>query len=384
MVWKLLSGIAAACLGVALYFAYISKNDIRLERELEKRAKENLAEVKTHKEEASSLLARKSTQVKNLETDRDKLKKDVVTAEAESKDKSAALELSKKALEEKTQLLAAAQKQIDEAGDVGKLVEQVKALEKDKEAEDAEVAAAVAKIAALQEKLASVQKQTERLRTVETNSRKGVIEPTFTAHVAQSFPEWGFAVLNKGNNGGVIANAELEVKRGRNVVARLKVRNVEQAIAVADVIPGSVPRGYNVRSGDLVVAAPVTTPPPAPAVPGKPAATGAPPAPAPAPGMGAAADPFGSPAPAPAKATPGDPFGAPAPAAPAPAKATPGDPFGSPAAPAPAPAAPGAPAPKTADPFGGAPATAPPAGGAAPPAGAGTKQSPSTADPFGK
>ena len=382
MVWKLLSGIAAACLGVALYFAYISKNDIRLERELEKRAKENLAEVKTHKEEASSLLARKSTQVKNLETDRDKLKKDVVTAEAESKDKSAALELSKKALEEKTQLLAAAQKQIDEAGDVGKLVEQVKALEKDKEAEDAEVAAAVAKIAALQEKLASVQKQTERLRTVETNSRKGVIEPTFTAHVAQSFPEWGFAVLNKGNNGGVIANAELEVKRGRNVVARLKVRNVEQAIAVADVIPGSVPRGYNVRSGDLVVAAPVTTPPPAPAVPGKPAATGAPPAPAPAPGMGAAADPFGSPAPAPAKATPGDPFGAPAPAAPAPAKATPGDPFGSPAAPAPA--APGAPAPKTADPFGGAPATAPPAGAATPPAGAGTKQSPSTADPFGK
>ena len=382
MVWKLLSGIAAACLGVALYFAYISKNDIRLERELEKRAKENLAEVKTHKEEASSLLARKSTQVKNLETDRDKLKKDVVTAEAESKDKSAALELSKKALEEKTQLLAAAQKQIDEAGDVGKLVEQVKALEKDKEAEDAEVAAAVAKIAALQEKLASVQKQTERLRTVETNSRKGVIEPTFTAHVAQSFPEWGFAVLNKGNNGGVIANAELEVKRGRNVVARLKVRNVEQAIAVADVIPGSVPRGYNVRSGDLVVAAPVTTPPPAPAVPGKHAATGAPPAPAPAPGMGAAADPFGSPAPAPAKATPGDPFGAPAPAAPAPAKATPGDPFGSPAAPAPA--APGAPAPKTADPFGGAPATAPPAGAATPPAGAGTKQSPSTADPFGK
>ena len=383
MVWKLLSGIAAACLGVALYFAYISKNDIRLERELEKRAKDNLAEVKTHKEEASSLLARKSTQVKNLETDRDKLKQDVVTAEAESKDKSAALELSKKALEEKTQLLAAAQKQIDEAGDVGKLVEQVKALEKDKEAEDAEVAASVANIATLQEKLASVQKQTERLRTVETNSRKGVIEPTFTAHVAQSFPEWGFAVLNKGNNGGVIANAELEVKRGRNVVARLKVRNVEQAIAVADVIPGSVPRGYNVRSGDLVVAAPVTTPPPAPPVPGKSAAPGAPVAPgapAPAPGMGAAADPFGSPAPAaaPAKPTPGDPFGspaAPAPAAPAPA---------APAPAAPAPAAPGTPAPKSADPFGEAPATAPPAGGATPPAGAGTKQSPSTADPFGK
>ena len=369
MVWKLLSGIAAACLGVALYFAYISKNDIRQERDLEKRAKENLAEVKTRKEQASSVLAQKGTQVKNLEADRDKLKKEVVAAEAESKDKVAALDMAKKSLDEKTQMLSAAQKQIDDAGDVGKLVEQVKALEKDKESEDAAVAASVAKVSALQEKLATIQQQTEHLRTVEINSRKGVIEPTFTAHVAQSFPDWGFAVLNKGNNGGVIANAELDVKRGRNVVAKLKVRNVEQSIAVADVVPGSVRPGYLVRSGDLVVAAPVAAVAPAPAkapTPGKtPPAAPAPGAPAAAP-MGAAADPFGAPAPAAGKPAAADPFGSPAPA--------------------PAPGAP-APAPKTDDPFGGgAPMTTPPAGGAAPPAGTGTgtKQSPSTADPFGK
>ncbi len=366
MVWKLLSGIAAACLGVALYFAYISKNDIRQERDLEKRAKENLAEVKTRKEQASSVLAQKGTQVKNLEADRDKLKKEVVAAEAESKDKIAALDVAKKSLDEKTQMLSAAQKQIDDAGDVSKLVEQVKALEKDKETEDATVAASVAKIAALQEKLGTIQQQTEHLRTVEVNSRKGVIEPTFTAHVAQSFPDWGFAVLNKGNNGGVIANAELDVKRGRNVVAKLKVRNVEQSIAVADVVPGSVRQGYLVRSGDLVVAAPVAAVAPTPA---KTPAAGKTPtaAPAPAPGapaMGAgAADPFGAPAPAAGKPAAADPFGSPAPA---------------PGAPAPAPA------PKTEDPFGGAPMATPPAGGAAPPAGTGTKQSPSTADPFGK
>lgn len=369
MVWKLLSGFAAAFLGVALYFAFNSKNDIRQERDLAKRAKENLAEVNTRKEQATTIMTAKTTQVKNLEADRDKLKNEVVTAEAEGKEKAAALEVSKKALEEKTQLLAAAQKQIDEAGDVGKLVEQVKALEKDKEAEDAAVAASVAQIATLQEKLASVQKQTEHLRTVETNSRKGVIEPTFTAHVAQSFPEWGFAVLNKGNNGGVIANAELEVKHGRNVVAKLKVRNVEQSIAVADVVPGSVRPGYAVRSGDLVVAAPVTVaPPPAPKtpVPGAAAAPGgAPPPVTPAPAMGA--DPFGAP-----------PAGAP------PAKPAAADPFGAPpAAPAPAAPAPGA-APAAPDPFGAAPmAPTPPAGAATPPAGAGTKASPSTADPFG-
>lgn len=349
MVWKFLSGISAACLGVALYFAYISKNDIREERAAEQRAKANFATVQNYKKKADDALAQKSTQLKGLEADRDKLKKDVVVAETEAKDKETAAEQAKKSLAETTEQLTTVQKKIDEAGDVPKLVAQVQALQAEKKSAEAVVAAEAARVTAIQEKLAAFQQQTEHLRTVEANSRKGVIEPTFTARVAQSFSDWGFAVLNKGNNGGVIANAELEVKRGQNVVARLKVRNVEQAIAVADIVPGSLVQGYAVRSGDLVVAAPVKAEPKpepkketAPPTPGAPGAGAAPVAPAGAPAMGGAADPF-------------------APAAPAPAAGTP------------------APA-KTDDPFAPAPAaTTPPAA-----TGAGTKTSPSTADPFAK
>ncbi len=350
MVWKLLSGISAACLGVAFYFAYISKNDIREERAAEQRAKQNFATVQNDKKKADDTLAQKGTQLKGLESDRDKLKKDVVTAEAESKDKETAAEQAKKSLTETTGQLTAMQKKIEEAGDVTKLVAQVQALQSEKKSAEAIVAAESAKVASVQEKLGALQQQTEHLRTVETNSRKGVIEPTFTARVAQAFTDWGFAVLNKGNNGGVIANAELDVKRGQNIVARLKVRNVEQAIAVADIVPGTLVQGYTVRSGDLVVAAPVkkeepkkeeTKPAkgtPAPAAPG--------------------AAPAGAPAAAPAMA---DPF------------ATPGAPAAAPAA------APGA-APAMSDPF-----ATPPAAPATPPAaGAGTKDSPSTADPFAK
>ncbi|MDB6140945.1 MAG: hypothetical protein JWO94_4017 [Verrucomicrobiaceae bacterium] len=351
MVWKLLSGISAACLGVALYFAYISKNDIHEERMAEQRAKANFAEVQNYKKKADDALAQKNTQLKGLEADRDKLKKDVVTTETESKDKSTAIEQSKKSLTETADQLAAIQKKIDEAGDVTKLVEQVKALQNEKKAAEDVVAAEAAKVAATQEKLAALQQQTEHLRTVESNSHKGVIEPSFTARVAQAFTDWGFAVLNKGNNGGVIANAELEVKRGKNIIARMKVRNVEQSIAVADIVKGSVPEGYAVRAGDLVVAAAARPEPPKPAPTATPAAGATKPVAggATAPSMGAA-DPFGA---APAKpAAAADPFGA-APAAPAPAAAAP-DPFGTPAA-------------------------TPPAAG-----GAGTKTSPSTADPFAK
>lgn len=357
MVWKLLTGISAACLAVAAYFSYISKNDIRMEREAKETADKNLAEVKKGNADGAESLKQKETQYATLVKDLEKLKVDVSAAEAEGQEKAAALELAKKNLEQTAQQLAAIEKKIEEAGDIEKLLAQVEALKKDKDAAAGAVATEANALAAAQEQLSKLQSEIERSRDVEARSRKGELDPAFSARIAQAFSDWGFAVLNKGNSGGVVANADLDVKRGNNVVAKLKVRNVEQGISVADIVPGSLKQGDVLRAGDVVVPGPVVkkeAPPPAPA-PGA--------APAPAPGAAPAA------APAPAGA---DPFGAPAaPAGGAPAMNA--DPFGAPAAPAPA--APAAPAP--ADPFGAAPAT-PPA------AGAGTKESPSTADPFAK
>ena len=351
MVWKLLTGISAACLAVAAYFSYISKNDIRMEREAKGTADKNLAEVKKGNADGAESLKQKETQYATLVKDLEKLKVDVSAAEAEGQEKSAALELAKKNLEQTAQQLAAIEKKIEEAGDIEKLLAQVDALKKDKDAAAGAVATEANALAAAQEQLSKVQSDIERSRETEARSRKGELDPAFSARIAQAFSDWGFAVLNKGNAGGVVADAELDVKRGNNVVAKLKVRNVEQAISVADIVPGSLKQGDALRAGDVVVPGPVTKKEaPAPATPA-----------APAPGAPAAA--------------PADPFGAPAAAPAAPAMSA--DPFGAPAAPAaPAPAAPAAPA--AADPFGNTPAT-PPAG-----AGAGTKESPSTADPFAK
>ena len=69
MVWKLLSGISAACLAVAAYYAFISKNDINMEREGEKRATANLAEVSTRKAVADEKLKQKQEQLVALNLD---------------------------------------------------------------------------------------------------------------------------------------------------------------------------------------------------------------------------------------------------------------------------------------------------------------------------
>ena len=364
MVWKILSGISAVCLAVSAYFAFDNGKKLKTELELSVRADKDLASLRSRKEQGDEVQKNKIAMLETKKKELEETKEKVVKAAADSQEKDAALQLAKNTLDQVSQQVGAIQKKIDELGNVEKLLAQVEALKGEKAAAEGELASQSQQLAFKQEAVSNLQKEVARLRDYQARATKGIVESDFTARVASVFGDWGFVILNKGNSGGVFANANLDVKRGQDVVAKLKVRNVEQQISVADVIPGSVAEGQFLRSGDLVVAsaaqatspAPEAAPAPGGAVPATPPAMdGAAPAPAPAAGM---SDPFGAPAPAPA--TP-------------PAGGMNSDPFGA------APATPAAPAPAAGmtDPFGAAPAT-PPAGG-----GAGTKENPSKADPFG-
>lgn len=359
MLWKLLSGLSALCLAAAAYFAYDNGKALKAEKARVLTAEANLKQLRDRKIQADEVQKNKATQLETVKKEVDDTKQKVAKAAADSQEKQAALDLAKNNLTQVVQQVDTIQKKIDELGNVEKLLAQVEALKKEKVDAEGAVATQTQKLALQQEALATLQKQIVSFRDLEVRARKGIVEPAFNARVSSVFPAWGFVILNKGNSGGVFANADLEVKRGKDVVAKLKVRNVEQRISVADVVPGSVTEGDFVRSGDLVVAAATQSAaqPAAPATPSTPAAPEAPGGPTPA-------------APAPAAPAPGamstDPFaagGAMPPAAPAPAGAMSSDPFGAPPASTPAPAAPTPPAPgtpaapSTADPF----ATAPPA-----------------------
>ena len=90
--------------------------------------------------------------------------------------------------------------------------------------------------------------EAELSNSVDARQRRGQMEPEFTGRIAQFYPEFNFAILNKGNSGGVYTNAMLDVKRGKDVVAKLKVRSVEQTAAIADVVPGSVSADDGLRA----------------------------------------------------------------------------------------------------------------------------------------
>jgi len=361
MLWKILSGVSAVALAVGVWFSYQSKLAYVEERKLGDNAKSYLKATQQEYTKATELKERKVTELAELEKQRDAVKGEVAKANTEIEEKVKEVEAINNNLTEIKKQVAQLEAEIGKAGDIQKLMVVLKDLNQQKVNAESAIANGQQQIAMVEEQLTGVQGRIGQLQEVESRQKSGIVEPGFSARVSQAFPGFGFVILNKGNTGGVFANAMLDVKRGRNVVAKLKVRDVEQSLSVADLVPGTMAPGNALRTGDLVVpskdrpAAAASAPAPAPLTP-------------PADGGTPAAMPGGGPAGA-------DPFGAPSAAPGGMASPAPADPFGAPA-PAPAPAAPAAPA--NADPF--APA-APAMDGSAPAMG-GTPAAPSTADPF--
>ncbi len=358
MVWKILSALTAACLAGAAYFAWSNQADLKNERTRLAAANANLKAAQERKTTGDAALKEKQQILADAQKERDAAREEVLKQTAEAQEKEAALAVIKGNLDQVSSQVTSVEKQIEDAGDIEKLVAQIEKLKQEQQDAEGAVANQSQRVAAAKEQYDYVVSQTTKLRDTEAQGRRGVVAADFTARVAQYFPEWDFAILTKGNSQGVFANADLEVKRGRQVIAKLKVRNVEQNGSIADLIPGTLAKGDAIRTGDVVVAAAKqsaedekkTTP----------NQTATPNAEAPAPvtppvGAPAMSDPFAAPAGTPAPAAPmnSDPFGAPA--APAPAAPANSDPFGA----APAPAAPAGGAPMSSDPFGAAPAPAP-------------------------
>ncbi|MEI6035917.1 MAG: hypothetical protein WCS65_16750 [Verrucomicrobiae bacterium] len=64
---------------------------------------------------------------------------------------------------------------------------------------------------------------------------------------------WNFVVLNLGDKNGVVGNAEMLIKRGTQLVGKVRITSVEPSTSIADIVAGSVPSGVNIQPGDNVI-----------------------------------------------------------------------------------------------------------------------------------
>ena len=83
--------------------------------------------------------------------------------------------------------------------------------------------------------------------------RKLALRPGVEGRILAVNPAWNFVVLSLGDKQGVASNTELLVKRGNQLVGKIRVTSVEPSSSIADIVANSVPNGTAISPGDHVI-----------------------------------------------------------------------------------------------------------------------------------
>jgi len=126
---------------------------------------------------------------------------------------------------------------------------------KEKELADAKARAAETEtlLKTVQAKAEDADKKAAALEAAELARQKLVTKPGLEGKVLAVNPNWSFVVLSIGDRQGVVAGSSLIVKRGGNMVAKLRVTSVEPSTSIADIQVGTSAKGTTVQPGDVVI-----------------------------------------------------------------------------------------------------------------------------------
>lgn len=82
---------------------------------------------------------------------------------------------------------------------------------------------------------------------------QGLMKPGLEGRILAVNPAWNFVVLNLGDKNGVLNNAEMLVKRGTQLIGKVRITSVEPSTSIADIVANSVPEGTSISPGDNVI-----------------------------------------------------------------------------------------------------------------------------------
>ena len=121
----------------------------------------------------------------------------------------------------------------------------------------ADAQASVAELTQLKETLTNKVKDAESraddLQKVVDHYKDHVLKNGLEGVVLAYNPGWNFVVLSIGDRQGAVVNGEMIIKRNGSQIGKVKITSVDPSTSVADVEPGSVPRGVRLQPGDTVI-----------------------------------------------------------------------------------------------------------------------------------
>ena len=126
------------------------------------------------------------------------------------------------------------------------LNQEIASLQSDKENAEKEYEVAKGKINALESTVAS-------LRRAAADRNKGINQNALEGTVIATNQDYGFAVVNIGQNKGLTGGSKLIVKRGNQRIGTLNVSSISATKTIADIEADSVPAGLAISPGDTVI-----------------------------------------------------------------------------------------------------------------------------------
>jgi len=307
--WKVLLVISAVVLGGAAWFAYETMEASKKQTAELASQKDLLASRLRSIDETNAQIAELEASVRMLRDQTETLEVEKIDLDAKEAEGNSALATRERALTEARTKLEGAKALIEDIQRVEAIQREMVQVRAQIEESEIELSQAEGALVRAQVERDRLEKVAAELRALRADQEAGVIRGQFQSTVKAAFNQYGFVVINGGNNQGVVNRAQLDVYRRGQPICKLLVTSVDPAESSAEIIPGSLAPGQTVQPGDTVVAAVRMEQPATPAVgaPGDPAVPGDPTAPAPP----VSDDPFGGEAmqEAPPSESSDDPFG---------------------------------------------------------------------------
>lgn len=172
------------------------------------------------------------------------------TLTAQIQEKEDALETLEADLTSGKESLSEMKDALRTAGDIGQAMENLTQLRSGNKSLDSKLASLKGEVSSKAKISESLQKDIDAITELNKLQDEGKVPANFSAPISQVYPDWGFVVLGAGNQQRAAEGALLSVRRGGNEIAKIKVTDLLQNRAVADVVRGSVANGVTLRAGD--------------------------------------------------------------------------------------------------------------------------------------
>ena len=199
-----------------------------------KTAAQNLATTVTEKEQVASKLSGTQSELEKAKGQVNALSTDKASLEAQVTQLSADLQARNQELERKGTPGSSSQVEVSS----------------DQQAQLAEQQTLITK---LQGDLDSARSQLSALTKEKQDRIRQRMRNGLEGRILAVNPAWNFVVLSLGDKNGVVSNAELLVKRGTQLIGKVRVTSVEPSTSIADIVANSVPEGATISPGDDVI-----------------------------------------------------------------------------------------------------------------------------------